>query len=62
VRVSALALKSQALARFSTVSELLTDLHTRRNGDFGASLAGELAEVRHEQHDLDVLLLFFSRN
>jgi hypothetical protein len=21
-----------------------------------------LAEVRHEQHDLDVLLLFFSRN
>jgi uncharacterized protein (DUF2249 family) len=42
VRFSTLALSSPALARFSNVSELLTDLHTRRNGDSGASLAGEL--------------------
>ena len=42
VQFSTLALNSPALARFSNVSELLTDLHTRRNGDSGASLAGEL--------------------
>jgi hypothetical protein len=42
VRFSTLALGWPPLARFSNVSELLTDLHTRRNGDSGASLAGEL--------------------
>jgi hypothetical protein len=42
VRFRTLALSSLALARFSNVSELLTDLHTRRNGDSGASLADEL--------------------
>ena len=42
VRFSTLALSTPALARFSNVSELLTDLHTRSNGDSGASLADEL--------------------
>src|SRR5271155_399242 len=42
VRFRTLALSSPALARFSNVSELLTDLHTRRDGDSGASLADEL--------------------
>jgi hypothetical protein len=45
VRFSILALSSPPLARFSNVSELLTDLHTRRNGDSGASLAGELVSA-----------------
>ena len=45
VRFSTLALSSPALARFSNVSELLSDLHSRRNGDSGASLAGELVPV-----------------
>jgi hypothetical protein len=42
VRFSTLVLSSPALARFSNVSELLTDLHTRRNGDSGSSLTGHL--------------------
>jgi DNA-directed RNA polymerase specialized sigma24 family protein len=45
LRFSAIALSSPALARFSTVSELLTDLHAGRNSDSGASLAGELVPV-----------------
>jgi DNA-directed RNA polymerase specialized sigma24 family protein len=42
VRFSILALGWPPLSRFSKVSEMLTDLHTRRRGDSGASLAGEL--------------------
>jgi hypothetical protein len=34
VQFSTLALNSPALARFSNVSELLTDLHAQRPGDF----------------------------
>ncbi len=45
VRFTAIALSSPALARFSNVSELLTDLHAGRNSDSGASLAGELVPV-----------------
>src|SRR6266566_9803948 len=45
VRFSTLALSAPALARFSNLSELLSDLHSRRNGDSGASLAGELVPV-----------------
>ena len=45
VRFSAIALSSQALSRFSNVSELLSDLHSRRTGDWGASLAVELLSV-----------------
>jgi hypothetical protein len=45
VRFSALALSCPPLARFSSVSELLTDLHTRRNGESGASLVAELLSV-----------------
>jgi integrase len=45
VRFSALALNSPALARFSNVSELLTDLHTKRNGDPGTSIAGERVSI-----------------
>ena len=45
VRFSAIALSSPALARFSNVSELLSDLHSRRNGDSEASLAVELLSV-----------------
>ena len=45
VRFSAIALSSPALARFSNVSELLTDLHTGRNSDSGAPLASELVPV-----------------
>jgi DNA-directed RNA polymerase specialized sigma24 family protein len=45
VRFSTLALSSPALARFSNVSELLTNLHTRRSADSGASLAGELVSA-----------------
>jgi hypothetical protein len=45
VRFTAIALSSPTLARFSNVSELLTDLHARRNSDSGASLAGELVPV-----------------
>jgi hypothetical protein len=59
VRFSALALSSPALARFSDVSELLTDLHTRRNADSGASLAGELAPVlicaRRDASDFELI-------
>jgi len=45
VRFSAIALSSPALARFSNVSELLTDLHAGRNGDSRATLAGDLVPV-----------------
>jgi hypothetical protein len=45
MRFSAIALSSPALARFSNVSELLTDLHAGRDNDSGASLAGELVPV-----------------
>jgi hypothetical protein len=45
VQFSTLALSSPPLARSSNVSELLTDLRTRRNGDSGASLAGELVSA-----------------
>jgi DNA-directed RNA polymerase specialized sigma24 family protein len=45
VRFSTLALSSAPLARFSNVSELLADLHTRRNGHSGDSNAGELVSA-----------------
>src|SRR5260370_22408461 len=45
VRFTAIALSSPALARFSNVSELLTDLHAGRNSDSGASLTGELLPI-----------------
>jgi hypothetical protein len=52
-------LSSPALARFSNVSELLTDLHTRRNGDPGTSIAGELVSVlicaRRDTSDFELI-------
>src|ERR1700730_13733258 len=59
VRSSALALSSPALARFSKDSELLTDLHTKRNGDPGTSIAGELVSVlicaRRDASDFELI-------
>ena len=59
VRFSAIALISPALARFSNVSELLTDLHARRHGDLGASIAGELVSVlicaRRDASDFELI-------
>src|SRR5258708_6330829 len=45
LRFSTLALSSPPLARFSTVSDLLADLHARRNSDSTPSVAGELIAV-----------------